>query len=340
MTMTRNLGGLSPIMCGTLATDFSLHPLHEPSNCRLVPDQTHGEIADLLQFDGQHKTTAQIILGRAAVPMKVYVDPNAAMIQELVVQIQQGIKKRPLSTSDTLRKLDDVVNDKVAAFRAANNDRFPTEPELVAAQPRQDHTAFKKRLLANFDYAVYSDPAFTLHDYTSSKANRNKPFTDTVLINKMIRPLISQDLISEPLNDALQRDCERGVVIRLLNQIGELMLVGKWSPQAKAESEDLHTRRARNFFYQAAISWWLGDILIPAIGLVIPKARWKRMFVEPLTDDQEERIDAFLEILCSWPVWSTQDGEQLAALRSNTVANVAKAFADYDQTRLIRESQQ
>ena len=321
----------------TLAVDFAVHPVHEPSNCRVV--QVGDSLADLLQFDGQHKTTAQVVLGRAEVPMKFYYEPNEAMIQELVVQIQQGIKKRPLSTTDTLRKLDDVVQDKVDAYRKVHG-RAPTEPELVDAQPKQDQRSFKARLLTNLEFAILDDETFELVKYVSKKATRSQPFTDTVLVRRLIRPFVCQDLVDEPLDNAVQRDRERETVIHVLNNVARNMLEDKWKPTTANENEDLQTRRARNFFYQAAIGWWLGEVLVPAIWLLIPKSRWKKLFLEGLTSDQEEHIDSFVDVICGWPIWSTTDPDQLAALRSNTVTNVTKAFDGYDQARLIRDAQE
>lgn len=321
-----------------LAVDFSVHPVHEPSNCRLVPSGPGG-LMDLLQFDGQHKTTAQIVLRRSEIPMKFYYDPSEPMIQELVVQIQQGIKKRPLSTTDTLRKLDDVVKDKVEEFQKEHG-RFPTEAELVASQPKQEQRTFRARLLSNFEFAILSDDRFLLQKYVSKKSSRSYPLTDTVLLKRMIHPLVSQELLSEPLDASVMRETEREAIITLLNRFADTMLGDHWDPKTTNDAEDLHTRRARNFFYQAAIGWWLGDIFITSLGLIIPRARWKRLFVEPLTLDQEDRIEAFVETLCSWDIWSTQDANQLAALRSNTVTNVVQAFPSYDHTRLIKEAQE
>jgi hypothetical protein len=322
----------------TLAVDFSVHPVHEPSNCRVVP--TTGDTAELLQFDGQHKTTAQIVLGRDEVPMKFYYDPSEPMIQELVVQIQQGIKKRPLSTTDTLRKLDDVIQNKVEEYKASHEGRAPTEQELVAAQPKQDQKAFKARLLKNFEWVVMDDDRLKLRDYVSKgKASRDFPLTDTVLVTKLIRPLIAQELLDEPLDDAKQRDTERDAIVSFLNQICDRMLTDTWKPLPSTQSEDLHTSRARTFFYQGAISWWLKEILLPAIQMHKAKAEWERLFLTPFDPDQDERISAYIEALSSWPIWSTSDEDELAAFRSNTLSRVIAQFPDYNQIRLVKDSQ-
>lgn len=318
-----------------LAADFYIHPVHEPSNCRMVP--THGDVYQFLQFDGQHKTTAQIVLGREQVPMKLYVDPDAAMLQELVVQIQQGIRKRPLSTTDTLRKLDQVIQDKVNAYKHEHEGKAPSEAELVAAQPKQDQNSFKRNLLSNLEFAVLNDDRFHLRDYQEKKSTRSKPLTDSVLVRKLIKPLVTQELLEEPLDNAVQRDSERDTIIDLLNQIADHMLDDKWNPKPSNEEEDLDTRRARNFFYQGAIGWWMGDVLLPAIKTLLPYASWKQPFLRPLDADTKKKVQALVTQLCSWPIWGSQDDEVMAAFRSNTVSRVAKAFPDYDNARLLKD---
>ncbi|MGO4690595.1 HNH endonuclease [Glaciibacter sp. 2TAF33] len=319
----------------TLATDFIDRPVHEPSNCRLVTGDNG--LADLKQFDGQHKTTAQILLERTEVPMKLYVDPELAMVQELVVQIQQGIKKRPLSTTDTLQKLDDVIRDKVEDFKQKHNGRCPTEIELVNFQPLQDQSEFKKRLLNNFEFAVLNDSALEITTYVSTKADRLFPLTDRVLVTKIIKPLVCQELLDVPLDDSLERETEREILVQVVNRITENMLTDKWAPKQQGEKEDTATYRARLFFMQGAVGWWLGSILIPALQGQFLKQHWKKLFVQPLTDIQQERLDGYVDIICGWDIWSSEDTSTLAAIRSNTVGNVEKAFPTYSNVSLQTE---
>lgn len=319
----------------TLAIDFAEKPVHEPSNCRLVT--VGDDLADLKQFDGQHKTTAQILLGRSEVPMKFYVDPDPAMIQRLVVQIQQGIKKRPLSTTDTLKKLDDVIQDKVSEYKSTHEGKCPTEIELVNAQRLQDQASFKKHLLNNFEFAVLNDDNLEIKNFVNTKSDRNFPLTDKVLVAKIIRPLICQELLNSPLDDSLARETEREIVVQIINRITANMLSGKWNPQSQASAEDLPTQRARAFFMQGAVGWWLKSILLPALQAQFVMAKWKRLFLEPLGDALQERLDNYIDIVCGWEVWSTKDEDQIAALRSNTVSNTQKAFPNYTNISLQHE---
>jgi hypothetical protein len=318
-----------------LAIDFAEKPVHEPSNCRLV--SIGDGLAELKQFDGQHKTTAQILLGRQEVPMKFYVNPDLPMMQKLVVQIQQGIKKRPLSTTDTLKKLDDVIQDKVAAYKAQHDGKSPNEIELVNAQPAQDQGDFKKRLLENFEFAILKHEDLEIKKFLSTKAERNSPLTDRVLVTKIIRPLVCQELLDAPLDDSLQRETERDAIVQTINRITSNMLSDKWEPKPPGTQEDIHTRRARNFFMQGSVGWWLKAILIPAFQPQFVKAKWNRLFLGPLTEPQQERLDGYIDIICGWDIWSTTDEDKLAALRSNTLSNTQKAFPQYTNVSLQEE---
>lgn len=320
-----------------LAADFWIRPVHEPSNCRLISGR-RGKTADLLQFDGQHKSTAQIILGRNTMPFKVYVEPDEAMLQELVVQIQQGIKKRPLSTSDTLRKLDVVIQDRVKEYVAAHG-KHPSEAEIVEAQPDDQKRKFRRNYLENIEWAIMRDPDNRLTARASKKANRNAPLTETVLQKKLIRPLVYQGLLDEPLDASTARDMERRQIIALLNQLDDLMLdEGKWDPKDKANDDSLDTKRARRFFMQGPIGWWSSELLIPLLQAYTPRADWERLFHKRLTDEKQEQLASWMKTLTSWPIWSTDDKGLLQAMRSNTVSNISAALPEYDQLRLSKEA--
>ena len=148
-----------------LAQDFLRHPVHEPSNVRLV-DAGKGRV-QLLQFDGQHKTTAQILMGRTEVPIKVYVRPDFAMLQELVIAIQQGIKKRPLSTSDTLRKLGDVMRDLLEKYVAPSGGHR-SEQGLISAQPADRRREVKRIFLQDCMRGILMDEECELKDHISA----------------------------------------------------------------------------------------------------------------------------------------------------------------------------
>jgi len=309
----------------TLAIDFHIHPVHEPSNCRLV---RNGDTARLLQFDGQHKTAAQCLLGRKTIQTKVYIEPDIAMIQELVLQIQQGIKKRPLSASDTLRKLDQVLKDVLQKYKPAKNT-VRSEQGLIVSQPLEKQKVLKKKLLENLTGLVLFDEDNRMRDFVSRGKSAVAPISDKVFVNRLVRPMICQSLLTSDIDSPdYERDTERENVLLVVNKLADQMLVGKW----KKVGSTLERKRAQNFFYQGSIGWWLNLVLIPAMRnvLLIPEQDKDRLFLKPLKPrEKRERLLKLVEELCSWDIWSTDDPEAVKAMRSNTAQNVAQVFSNY-----------
>ena len=321
-----------------LAADFDVRPVHEPSNCRLA--FLSDGVGQLLQFDGQHKTAAQIILGRTTVPMKIYVDPDRAMIQELILAIQQRIKKRPLSTSDTLAKLGVVVAQRLDAYR--KSEGLHTEAGYIASQPADQRNAVKREWLQELEREVLFADANKLRQYIGTSRGANA-VTDKVVTAKLIRPFIYQGLLTEDMEQTNGRDHERAAILLILNTITEKMI----EPAAPAGSSDLLRRRMQNFLYQGSISWWATKVLIPAllIRLEIPSARHKAPFLQALSAVQVDKLRELIDQLCSWDIWSLgDDSDVVKAMRSNVPSDVAALLTNkenpaltYNEFRLIRE---
>jgi hypothetical protein len=270
--------------------------------------------------------------------MKIYIDPDKDMIQELVLQIQGGIGKRPLTISTTLKKLDEVVRAKIEAYRQEHGV-YPTEQQLVASLPSTERKTMKARLLSNFCYAILSDADNKITQFASPKSDRLSPLTENILVNKIIKPLVGQELLDDTLDNPARRETERAAVVKVLNQIAENVLIDRWDPKPKGQEEDLATRRARNFFYQGGVGWWMTDLLLQGLHSILPKSRHKGYFLKPLEDREAEEIEEMIDVFTGYPIWSTIDGDALKALRSNTIINVRESavFSPYDHVKMMTE---
>ncbi|WP_247840340.1 HNH endonuclease signature motif containing protein [Pseudomonas sp. MWU12-3103b] len=309
-----------------LALDFVSRPIHEPSNCRLV---MHGEKAGaLLQFDGQHKSTAQILLGRKTGSFKVYIEPDKAMLQELVVKIQQEIKKQPLTRSDTLAKLGDVISRLLDEYK----DTKRTEQGFVAMQPKIERAAIKKLYQQELQRLVFFDGDNELAAFVKPGA-LGAPTTDRMVIDRMIAPLLCSELLGIDMDASGGRDTERENIIIILNQIVKNMLPPNW------EKDPIQKQRTQTFFLGGAIGWWMNELLIPALRYVTMKLKDKEpLLLDALDAGVESKMVSIVDALCMWDVWSTTSVEGLAALRSNTVKNVVSVFSEYTHLRLIKEA--
>jgi len=313
-----------------LALDFYERPVHEPSNCRLVPV---GEgVAELRQFDGQHKTTAQILMGRTTVQMKVYVKPDISMLQSLVVKIQQEIKKQPLTRSDTLAKLGDVIKSILASYLDRNDGTIKTEKGFIEAQPKDKRTDIKKLYLDDLARITYFDDDNELREWVKPGAVHS-PTTDKVVIDKIIKPLIFNGLLEIDMEAEGGRDTERKLIVLTLNTITRKLLPADWYK----DTNKLQHTRTQNFFYQGSIGWWMQYILIPTLRYILIRLKTDTPLLVDAVSDKQGLIIEAVETLCDWGIWSTTDADHLKAMRSNTIKDVAESFKDYSVEKLIKE---
>jgi len=307
-----------------LALDFVDRPVHEPGNCRLV---MHGqEAGKLLQFDGQHKSTAQILLGRNSGSFKVYINPEIAMLQKLVIKIQQEIKKQPLTRSETLAKLGDVLGRLLDEYDASPR----TEVGFSESQSKKtDKAEVKKLYVGELKSLAFFDED---NELALAVKSANRPTTDAIIIDRIIGPLLHKDLLDIDMDAEGGRDIERANIVNVLNRISSKMLPAGW------HTDPLRKKRAETFFLGGAINWWMNEILVPALRWVLMKMKDSDpLLLEPLDTDAESRVMACIDLLCGWEVWSTTDEAKLAALRSNTLKNVTAAFPEHTSARLIKE---
>jgi hypothetical protein len=313
-----------------LALDFLERPVHEPSNCRLV--MASGGTGRLFQFDGQHKTTAQILIGRKTAPIKVYVAPDIAMLQNLVIKIQQEIKKQPLTKSETLAKIGDVVKRLLESYEEKPGS-YRSEKRLILSQRKTDQAEVKKLYFDELRRIVFFDEENLLSKAVGPGV-RNPPTTDKVVIDRIISPMLYAQPLDTDMDEAGGRDHERKNILFVLNAIADKMLPEGWNKPGN----DLQRQRAQNFFYQGSIGWWMNEILEPSLRYVLyAVGKNKPLFLAQLDEGSKEKILSVVERLCAWPIWSTEDPEHLKAMRSNTVKNVAEAFPEYSDKKLLKE---
>jgi hypothetical protein len=314
-----------------LALDFVERPVHEPSNCRYV--KKGKKTGRLLQFDGQHKTTAQVLLNRKQIPVKIYIEPDIPMLQMLVVKIQQEIKKQPLTRSDTIAKLGDVIKSILDSY-SEKSPNVRTETGFVAAQPKEKRAEVKKLYYDELARIVFFDDENEIREWVKPGVEHN-PTTDKVVIDKIIKPLIHHNLLEIDMDDEGGRDTERKLIVLVLNTLTRKMLPADWY----VPTNKYQKRRTTNFFYQGSIVWWMQEILLPTMKYVVMRIKKDEpLFVEPLTDGQESRVIEAVETLCDWTLWSTEEEAPLLAMRSNTKKNMIDVFSkEYNEKKLITE---
>src|SRR5205823_3209846 len=130
--------------------------------------------------------------GRTRIPMKVYVEPSVAMVQALVLKIQQEIKKQPLTRSDTLAKLGDVIKRRLDEYLLTEG--LHSEKGFIAAQPANEQKSIKKEYQQELQRLIFFDDTNLLSNAVRP-GTKGAPTTDKVVIERIIRPLLHLELL-------------------------------------------------------------------------------------------------------------------------------------------------
>lgn len=295
-----------------LALDFNEEPVHEPSNCRLV--HTSGNFYNLLQFDGQHKTTAQIILERDTVPMKIYAGATIDQINQLVINIQQKIKKKPLTTSDTLSKLSDVVSHRLSEY-SEKPGTHRSEQGFIDSVPKNERTKWKNDFLSEIRGQILTDDGMCkLYPYYQPPISLIK---DNVVDKHLIKGLMYNELLTTDIDDPKKylRDEEKINITAFLNAIYEHVIKDNWS----STSTDVQKRMVKNFTYQTALRYIVKVALetLPHV-LNLPPSN---PLLRRLDEDQKKKLNLTVKVISEWELWKTSDEEIINVMKSNTSKN-------------------
>ena len=112
------------------------------------------------------------------------------MLQELVVKIQQEIKKQPLTKSDTLAKLGDVISRLLEEYKGTPR----TEIGFVDSQPKRDRASVRKLYQQELLRLVFFDEENELATFVKPGA-AEAPTTDRIVVDRLITPLLYSDLL-------------------------------------------------------------------------------------------------------------------------------------------------
>lgn len=308
----------------TMALDFQKHPVHEPSSCRVQLDDN--QVGKLLQFDGQHKTTAQILLGRKSIQTKIYIDPDVSMVKDLIITIQNVIKKMSLAPAIYLEKMDSVQLEKFQASGAASEQAF-VETYLLRDRPNA-----KKGIFSSIyqNILINSNNRFAMYIQPEGSRGGKYPLSMNLTLNHILKFLVCQDLetvqIGSP-QDFRVNECEN--VVFVLNVLAdELLEEGKWPLNTQLQESSTDYMKAKRFFRSGAVRYWndtLRRAIISRLNL-LERVDQSRLLLRPLTDHQRDLIQDVVVKLANHPIWTDNDGTIDSKLNENSVETSQTLF--------------
>jgi hypothetical protein len=311
----------------TMALDFQKHPVHEPSSCRI--DLSAVGSGKLFQFDGQHKTTAQVLMGRNAIQTKIYVNPQVSMIKELILAIQNRIKKKPLAPAIHLAKMRDVYLAKLQSSGATSEHAF------VQSYLMRERANAKKEVFSSIYQNIIEDPSNRFRVYIQPEGTRagRFPLSMNLVTNYILKSLVCQELQKMPIGSSKDfRIQESANIIFVLNTLAdELLENGKWPLQQQPDESSIDHLKARRFFKSGAVRYWnsvLNGSIAQRLNLLDQSDR-VRFLLRPLEEAQRDLVRLVVRRLASHPIWTNPDGNIDSKLNENKKETSEALFRDY-----------
>lgn len=280
-------------------------------------------------FDGQHKATAQVLLGVTALPVRVFVDPDPDVL--LTTNTNAGTTLRQVAFDQSVqRRLGHALfQDRLDRYRKEHglppDDLSFSERDLVQYFKGESREMKRYILDAVRDSVVHS-PDNRLRDYVEfGGKTQDKPLSYSTIARTFLSFFIYPDVLDTRLDYRLDdgtnpRDLEVGQIVHLMNIVADEIYVGQYdlvAGSAKLESrvskgDDVaegHLRAHRMAREEVMYVWLrfvkqIVQIYFNMAGQPIDEKRlFQYLFPEPLWD----KIDAYADNLKRLPVWVNRE---------------------------------
>jgi hypothetical protein len=277
-------------------------------------------------FDGQHKAAAQIMLGARALPVRVFIDPDADTLITTNTNAGTTLKQVAFDKSVQRHLGSSLYQDRIERFRSetgkSEDDLSFSERDLVNHFKGQSRE-IKRYILDAVRNGVTSDSSNKLRDYIDfGGRGKESPLSYSTIEKTFYSFFIYQEVLETPINYRAEegenpRLVECGQILKLMNLIADAIYVNKFDPEVgtdkiesklqKGETFKLDHLRAYRMSKEEIVYNWLQYIAQVArhyfitLGRPDPK---DRLFQIPFPEQVWENIRKFIGNLMDLPLWA------------------------------------
>lgn len=285
--------------------------------------------SQLKVFDGQHKATAQVLLGARSLPVRVFVDPDPDTL--LTANTNAGTTLRQVAFDKSVqRRLGSALfQDRLARYRKERSlpdDALSfSERDLVQYFKGESHE-MKRYVLDSVRDGITTSADNKLRDFIEfgGKA-QDKPFSYATVEKTFYSFLIYPDVLDTPLDwraeeEENPRELEILQIVRLMNIVAEEIYLDQFdftvgtgrleNRVSKGEEIDGAHLRAFRMAKEEIVYAWLRYVrqivqgYFNMLGTPIDEKKlFQYVFPEPLWD----RIRAYVANLAKLPVWVNRE---------------------------------
>ncbi len=190
-------------------------------------------------FDGQHKATAQVLLGARELPMRVFLNPNLDTL--LTANTNAGTTLRQIAFDKSVQRHlgSALFLDRLERYR---KDRgLPLDAENFSEQDLVNHfkgewREMRRYILDAVRDAITHHPENKLKDYIEfGGKGKERPLSYSAIEKTFYSFFIFGEVLETPLSHRIEenenpRELEKEQIRRLMNIVADIVYTGKYDP--------------------------------------------------------------------------------------------------------------
>jgi len=299
-----------------------------------VPLEADGD-GRVMLFDGQHKASAQILLGQRTLPVRVFLNPDTDQLIETNTNAGSTLRQVAFDKSILRHLGSELLADRMRRFQSAKgigiDDESFSETELVSHFSGEAR-AIRRYVVDAVRDQIMQHPENRLRKYIEfSGKGTEKPISYSTIDKTFYSRFVGQEMLGTPMGHGTEtgenpRMLEIEQIVRLMNIVADAIYVnrydferGTYQLEAKLQqgedvSED-HLRAVR-MSKEDVMGGWLRYVqavmeqyYLLNDGKILPK---NRMFQIRHSEQLWERLTVFIKNFSTLPLWANRELSILA----------------------------
>ncbi len=280
-------------------------------------------------FDGQHKASAQIMLGTKNIPVRIFINPNIDTL--LTTNTNAGTTLRQVAFDKSVqRHLGSALYiDRVEQYIKDHNlpdDSFNFSERDLLKYFKGESREVKRYILDAVRDSITHNIENKLKDYIDfGGRGKDKPFSYSTIEKTFYSFFIYQEVLETPINYKLDegenpRELEKEQILELMNIIAEEVFVGRYDSDVgtiqieskiqKGENIPLaHLGAYRMAREEIAYNWlkYIHQIIKNYFIMQGNPIKEERLFQYKFPVPLWDRIKIFVRNLRNLPLWANKE---------------------------------
>jgi len=302
-----------------------VHTQLSPAICRLVND-------NILLFDGQHKSAAQIWAGRKEIECKIYINPVVKILKETNLTAHDKLRQMPFFTSVLINKWADLFKEEWQEYIETTGEKSEIGFVALLVERGKSKAEALNMIRSNIYDSILDDKESLISEYI---AERNRTRKNPLTINSVKQTIFKHFITSPPLNINIEeldelREFERKNVVSLMNILTQESLENKWNPDANDNWHHL----AERIYAIGSLKAWTGilrDVIAQILGLYDVQER-KKILLREIHEDKWDIVRGRIKRLFEHKIWTDPSPEIDNNLRVNNETHVREFFKQRELT--------